>query len=140
MTMTTGVGDAVSPVARLTQEQSRELLGSTRFGRLASLSVDGVRVAPIAFALDGDDVLLRTTSREMLLDIALDPRVALEIDSHGPFTAWSVGVRGTARILVDADEIARAERSGLEPLVTGLDPLWVRLTPTEIVGRHYMLD
>ena len=135
MTMTT----AHNPVTRLTTEQCWELLASSRFGRLATRGGDTVQIVPTHYIVDGRSVLFRAGAGSTLLDLAIDDAVALEIDSHGPFTAWSVVIQGVAHILDDVAEISAAEKLALDPWPGSEDAAWVRITPATVSGRHFML-
>jgi nitroimidazol reductase NimA-like FMN-containing flavoprotein (pyridoxamine 5'-phosphate oxidase superfamily) len=136
MTMTT----ATPPVTRLTTEQCWDLLNSSRFGRLATRGGRTVQIVPIHYVVEARSVLFRASAGSTLLDLALDDAVALEIDSHGPFTAWSVVLQGTAHILDDVAQIAAAERTELTPWPGEPSATWVRITPTTVIGRHVLFD
>ena len=51
--------------------------------------------------------------------------------------AWSVVVKGTARVLDQGQEIADAEALNLKTWVPTLKDFYVEITPLRITGRHF---
>jgi hypothetical protein len=67
-------------------------------------------------------------------------KVALETDDIGRSDAWSVVVKGIARVLDTQAEIDAANALPLRPLVPTLKYIWVEITPTELSGRRFALE
>jgi nitroimidazol reductase NimA-like FMN-containing flavoprotein (pyridoxamine 5'-phosphate oxidase superfamily) len=130
----------LSPVTPLTVEQCWDLLSSTSFGRLGTSAAGSVDITPISYLVDAGTILFQSDPGTKLVHLALEGAVALEIDSHGPYTAWSVVVKGRARMLTDRDDIARADALGSVAELALDRPHWVRIDPVEVTGRHFMLD
>ena len=76
-----------------------EVLASLTIGRLAVLGADGAPdLFPVDYLTHGERIYVRTAPGSKLMDVARDPRVAFEVDAVGDGLAWSVVVRGTARV------------------------------------------
>lgn len=135
-------------MATIRDPEVREFLSTgRRTGKLAVLAGDGrPLVAPVWFALDGDDVVF-TTPGDSAKARALrrDPRMALVVDLEEPPYAY-VQVQGTATFSEDPAELLRwatvvggrymgadrAEEFGRRNGVPG--ELLVRLHPTRVLA------
>ena len=82
-------------------------------------------------------MLFRTAEGTKLVSAAINHRVLFEADDHDVAEGWSVIVRGRARVLRTAAEIEEAERAQLMPWTATVKKHYVRLTPTDITGRHF---
>ena len=51
--------------------------------------------------------------------------------------AWSVVLRGTARVLDNSADIAAAESLGLKSWVPTLKDFYVEIEPVSLSGRHF---
>ena len=51
--------------------------------------------------------------------------------------AWSVVLRGTARVLTNSAELAAVEELGLKTWVPTLKDFYVEIVPTSVSGRHF---
>jgi hypothetical protein len=85
-------------LAVLDDPVARELLGSRQMARLAYTWTDGTpRVVPIGFHWTGEAVVMGTPVRAPKLKaLAVDPRVAITIDSEQSFPFKALLLRGTA--------------------------------------------
>lgn len=127
------------PVEQLSEETCWELLRGASLGRIAVSFRGEPEITPINFiAVDGR-LLLRTNPGTKLLKLTINDKVALETDSVGPHVAWSVVVKGTARVIESQDEIFAADQLPLHPLIPTLKYTWVEVTPTEVSGRRFEL-
>ncbi len=93
------------------REECVLLLGRGRIGRLALTSGALPFVVPVNFLLDGDQIVLRTSSGTKLERAVDHAVVAFEVDeidliSH---TGWSVVVTGVAREVTDPAALARLQ-------------------------------
>lgn len=114
-----------------------ELLRAATVARLAVATRDGVDIFPVNIRVDGRRIVFRTNNGAKLLDIAMNPAVAVEIDGWDDEIAWSVVARG------------QAESPNLKPEVQhlrGLDvttwnpspkPAYVEITPSAVEGRRF---
>lgn len=85
-------------ITGLDRETCLHLLGTQSVGRLALTDSSGPDVMPVNYVLDGEDVLIATTTYGAIARGATGRRVAFEADHTDPATrsGWSVVVRGTA--------------------------------------------
>ena len=128
----------VSNVRDLTEDESWEFLGMQPVGRLATAAAGEPEIYPVNFAASNRRVFVRTAPGSKLASVAVNGRVAFEVDQLGADLAYSVVVKGTAEILADDADITDAEATGL---LTYQDEeskeVWLRITPTEISGRRF---
>ena len=125
-------------ITELTTDECWELLRSEEFGRLAFRLVDEVHITPINYAVEGGSLLFRTSEGNKLLGVVMESNVAFEIDRYGETSAWSVVVRGAARVL-EEDEEHRVENVQLRPWVPTLKYNVVEIVPTAVTGREFEL-
>jgi nitroimidazol reductase NimA-like FMN-containing flavoprotein (pyridoxamine 5'-phosphate oxidase superfamily) len=128
------------PVRLLSSEECWELLLSASFGRLAASVADDIEIFPLNFVAADRRLLFRTAEGTKLLALTVNNRVALETDDIGRVDAWSVVVKGIARVLDTQAEIDAADALPLRPLIPTLKYIWVEITPTEITGRRFNLE
>jgi nitroimidazol reductase NimA-like FMN-containing flavoprotein (pyridoxamine 5'-phosphate oxidase superfamily) len=128
------------PVRLLSSEECWELLLSASFGRLAASVADDIEIFPLNFVAVDRRLLFRTAEGTKLLALTVNNRVALETDDIGRADAWSVVVKGIARVLDTQAEIDAADALPLRPLIPTLKYIWVEITPTEITGRRFNLE
>lgn len=131
---------ATSPVTRLTDDQCWALLERERFGRLATSALGVLDITPLNYLAWDRTLLLRTAPGSKLLELTVNPDVAFEIDGRETGFAWSVVLKGKARMLTNPVEIAEAERAGLRNQLDTEKPIWVRIEPTQVSGRHFVLS
>ena len=126
-------------VTRLSEEECWDILREEEFGRLAFRLVDEVHITPLNYAVDHDTLLFRTAGGDKLLSVAMGSEVALEVDRYDEDHAWSVVVRGSARIL-EEDEEHRAENVPLRPWIGTIKYNVVEITPRVVTGRGVRLS
>jgi hypothetical protein len=135
----------------LDRPQCMALLGSAAngIGRLG-IEVNGqIVVLPFNFALDSSpdaesSVLIRLGPGETLEALLSEPAVVFEVDRVeselvGP-EAWSVLVRGTARIVRDAVDLGDLRSIGLTPLTPETGEIYVRIGIESITGRRFNVN
>lgn len=98
---------------RLGDSEARELFGSARVARLATVGPDAApHLVPVTFAVEGDliftavDFKPKSTRRlQRLRNLADNPRTAVLADSYSEDWAalWWVRVDGCAEVLTDSD-------------------------------------
>lgn len=128
-------------ITELTPDQSWQLLTSNELARIAVTAAGLVDIFPVNYAVDDATRTLyfRTAPGTKLLELAINDRIALEIDGHDEHAAWSVVVKGCAERVDRQSEMDAAEQLGLEPWIPTLKYRWVRIRPSEITGRRFAL-
>ncbi|WP_345314968.1 pyridoxamine 5'-phosphate oxidase family protein [Garicola koreensis] len=125
------------PILMLTEEQCWQLLERIQHGRLVGV-VDGrADIFPVNVAAQDRTLVFRTAPGTKLAEVTVNENVLFETDGILPDQAWSVVVRGTAEQLQTSAERAEAEKLELRPWVPTLKDHFVRITPTEVSGRHF---
>ena len=127
------------PVQHLNEDDCWDLLISSSFGRLA-LSVSGEPdIYPVNFVASDKRLVFRTAEGTKLLELTVNNRVAFETDGVGRDEAWSVVVRGEARVLEKQAEIEAADQLPLRPVIPTLKYIYVEITPKMVTGRRFQL-
>lgn len=129
-----------SPVHEMSRDECWERLRGNEFGRLAFHLTGEVHIVPINYATDHEVLLFRTSQGNKLLGVVMQSDVAFEIDGYGEDEAWSVIVRGDARVLEKRDDRERAENSRLRSWIPTDKEVFVEIVPEEITGRRFDLD
>ena len=120
----------------LVEPECLRLLGSRSVGRLAYVARAGVPdIAPVNYALDGRDLLVRTGPGPKLQAAERREVVAFEVDDldDDAHSGWSVVVVGRAERL-SPDQAAAV--AAPEPWSNGPRRHVVRIRPTRITGRR----
>lgn len=125
------------PILVLTEDQCWQLLEGTQHGRLVSVVGGRADIFPVNAAAQDRTLVFRTAPGTKLAEVAVNENVLFEADGILSDQAWSVVVRGTARVLDSDAELAQAEELNLKPWVPTLKDHYVRIEPTEITGRHF---
>lgn len=128
-----------SPIHELSRDECWDLLKKHEFGRLAFHLAGEVHITPINYAVDGSTLLFRTAEGNKLLGVVMNEDVAFEIDDYSSAEAWSVILRGSARVL-EGQEAYRADNVPLRPWVPTEKHNVVEISPTEMSGRRFDLD
>lgn len=126
-------------MVRLAEDEARELLKTQTLGRLVERIGDQIEVFPVNIACDGERIVFRTAPGTKLAGLVAADEVVFETDEVTEHDAWSVVVRGTARILEREDEIAQAEALELRPLVPSVKRVFAELSVDRISGRRFHL-
>ena len=127
------------PVLELDDEQSWKLLEATRHGRLVVSVAGEPDIFPVNYLASGRKIYLRTAPGNKLAQLTINSHVLLETDGILSDEAWSVVLRGTARVLSNSTEIAAVEELGLKTWVPTLKDFYVEVVPTSVSGRHFVL-
>lgn len=129
-----------NPVLELADEQSWKLLEATRHGRLVVSVAGEPDIFPVNYLTSDRKIYLRTAPGNKLAQLTINSKVLLETDGILSDEAWSVVLRGTARVLTNSMELAAVEELGLESWVPTLKDFYVEIVPTSISGRHFDLS
>lgn len=130
------VGD-VETVETLDERECWELLELAPIGRIALAAGGEIDIFPINFAVHAGCLWFRTAPGTKLLELTINPSVAVEIDGWDEGEAYSVVVKGVAERLEHGDDIEEAQRLGLTPWVPTPKNRWVRVRPSLISGRRF---
>lgn len=133
--MVMGIGD----ITDLAADDCWRLLRSTSLGRIAVSAADTVDIFPVNYAVDDESIVFRTAPGTKLLELAINDRVAFEIDTYDADQAWSIVVKGHAERIERQSEVDALEQLGLSPWIPTLKYRWVRIHPVEITGRRFAL-
>ncbi len=128
-----------NPVLELDDEQSWKLLEGTRHGRLVVSVAGEPDIFPVNYLTSDRKIYLRTAPGNKLAQLTINSRVLLETDGILSDEAWSVVLRGTARVLTNSAELAVVEELGLKSWVPTLKDFYVEIVPTSVSGRHFEL-
>ncbi|ALE05639.1 pyridoxamine 5'-phosphate oxidase [Arthrobacter sp. ERGS1:01] len=123
----------------LSTEESWSLLEGSQFGRLAVSVANNPDIFPLNFLAHDGLLLIRTNPGTKLAELAVNATVAFETDCVTANEAWSVVVKGTARILESQTEIDAANELPLQPWTQSRKWTYVEITPTSINGRRFAL-
>lgn len=126
-----------NPILVLDDDQAWKLLEGTQHGRLVVTVAGEPDIFPVNFATTGRKLYLRTAPGNKLAELTINEKVLFETDGILSDEAWSVVLRGTARVLDQSADIAAAEALGLQPWVPTLKDFYVEIEPTSISGRHF---
>jgi len=126
-----------SAVRVLSELECWHLLDGASFGRLAVSVRNQPEIFPLNYYADDRTVLFRTSEGTKLLELTINALVAFEGDGYTDTEAWSVVVKGTARVLESQSEIFAADQLPLTPWIPTLKYVYVRIEPTEITGRRF---
>ena len=128
-----------NPVLELDEEQSWKLLDATKHGRLVVSVAGEPDIFPVNYLTSDRKVYLRTAPGNKLAQLTINSRVLFETDGILSDEAWSVVLRGTARVLTNSAELAAVEDLGLKTWVPTLKDFYVEIVPTSVSGRHFQL-
>jgi uncharacterized protein len=134
MTDISAKGEAVTI---LSESECWSLLASVALGRLVTSVDDEPEIFPVNFVVQRRTVLFRTAEGTKLVSAAINDRVVFEADDYNVAEAWSVIVKGTARMLRTDEQIEEAEGARLLPWTATAKPHYVRVMPTQITGRRF---
>ncbi|MFD1211913.1 pyridoxamine 5'-phosphate oxidase family protein [Arthrobacter sp. GCM10027362] len=127
------------PILELTDEQSWKLLANTKHGRIVLSAAGETDIFPINYLVHDGVLLMRSAPGTKLAEVTINDKVVFETDGITSDEAWSVVVKGTARVLQSGEEIARAESFGLKTWVPTLKDFYIEVKPERISGRHFNL-
>jgi len=128
-----------NPVLELDDEQSWKLLDATKHGRLVVSVAGEPDIFPVNYLTSDRKIYLRTAPGNKLAQLTINSRVLFETDGVLSDEAWSVVLRGTARVLTNSSELAAVEELGLKSWVPTLKDFYVEIVPTSVSGRHFQL-
>ena len=118
--------------------ECHQLLASVSFGRIVYTRQAMPAVDVVNFALDGDDIVIRTDAAGQLAAATRAAVVAFEVDDIGAIghCGWSVTAVGRSREVTDPEEITRLRRIGLRPGPPGEEEHFIKITPGILNGQR----
>lgn len=133
------MADFENPIEVLKEDEALELMGDQQLGRLVVRIKDDFDIYPLNYVVNEGKIYFRTAEGSKLFTVSINDRVLFEADDHTEDKAWSVIVKGRARILEKTDEIQQADELPLKPWLPTLKYNYVEITPEEISGRRFQL-
>ena len=105
-------------------------------GRVVFVRDVTVHVRPVNYLADDGGVVFCTTRGSMLAAVSQGLQVVFEVDASRPLdhTGWSVIVRGRAREITDATELALLRRGQLKSWAVSPSEHWIRVGVEEVSG------
>jgi nitroimidazol reductase NimA-like FMN-containing flavoprotein (pyridoxamine 5'-phosphate oxidase superfamily) len=125
-------------LVELDRAECLRLLGGLRVGRMVFTDHAVPMVHPVNFALDGEDVIVRTSGGGKLAAAVAHGTVAFEADEFDADTCsgWSVVVVGRAEIVNGIDELVALADPARRPWAPGRTAHVVRIRPEQVTGRR----
>ena len=133
----TGRTAGLNDITELSESECWGLLRQAPYGRLAVAINGHPDMFPINHLIDGNTIVFRSAAGTKLAAAVLGRAVAFEADGYDDEMAWSVVVKGHARIVERLDEYLEAEQLPIMPWLAGPKPNIVRIEPGEITGRRF---
>lgn len=135
---TTGHPEAPEGTAALSTSECLALLRGSVIGRLAVMLDDQPDIFPVNHIVDQGTIVFRTQEGTKLAACA-DRRIAFEVDGYdtSDASAWSVVVKGRARVIRETYEAIEALRLPLFPWQSGQKPFFIRIEPDTVTGRRF---
>lgn len=127
------------PVLVLDDEQCWKLLQNTQHGRLVLNAAGETDIFPINYRAHDGLLLLRTAPGTKLAELTINENVVFQADGITSDEAWSVVVKGRARVLEHSSDIAAAEALNLKTWIPTLKDFYVEIKPSHVSGRHFNL-
>ncbi len=128
-----------NPVLELDDDQSWQLLEATKHGRIVVSVAGEPDIFPVNYVTSDRNIYLRTAPGNKLAQLTINSNVLFETDGILSDEAWSVVLRGTARVLTNSAELEAVEALELKTWVPTLKDFYVEIVPTSVSGRHFQL-
>jgi len=132
--MATATDDAMR---RLAEEDCWALLERETLGRLGLVVAGDLEIFPVNYRVDGRRLLFRTAEGTKLAGLTVHDQVVFEIDGADETSAWSVVVKGTARVLEHEAELLHAEQVPSASWLPTLKTRFVEIRPSSMSGRGF---
>lgn len=137
-----GRDDAPPSLETVPAAECWRLLEGVEVGRLGVAVGGEVDIYPVNFAVDAGTIVFRTAEGTKLVEVVLAHKVAFEADGYDPGTgvAWSVVVKGEGELLDRFEDIYHAQELALVPWNTTPKERFVRIVPTTVSGRRFVVE
>lgn len=127
------------PGENMSVDDAWRFLEHTRFGRLALSVSNEPDIFPLNYLAHDRKLLMRTNPGTKLAELTINDSVAFEIDGLAEDEAWSVVLKGKARILESQTEIDAVSELPLSPWLQTLKYTFVEIIPTSVRGIRFQL-
>ena len=124
-------------IEQMSTDECWEILDRERFGRLAVAVQGEPDIFPINFLVDNGALLMRTAPGTKLTELVINAAVAVEADGRSGDEAWSVIVKGLARMVDSFSETYADDEKPLETWLPSDKPIYVEITVRDISGRRF---
>lgn len=126
-------------IVQLSEPECWTLLQRSEVGRLAVSISDHPDIFPVNHIVDDGAVVFRSGAGTKLAASVLGKAVAFEVDGYDSEAgeAWSVVVKGRARLVENMWDMMAADDLPLFPWHRGPKPNVVRIEPDDITGRRF---
>ncbi|GAA4318561.1 pyridoxamine 5'-phosphate oxidase family protein [Klenkia terrae] len=136
-------GTAERRIEELDEATCRALLRTAAIGRIAFTEGALPAVQPVAFVVDGAEIVIPTRRGSKVTAASRHTVVAFEVDDVdlAERTGWNVTVVGPSRVIEDPDEIHRLDAYGVRPWAPGgAGHCYVGITVGLLRGRRVHRD
>ena len=124
-------------IEQMSEAECWEVLDQERFGRLAVAVGGDPDIFPINFLVDDGKLLMRTAAGTKLTELVINSAVAVEADGQDQTEAWSVVLKGNARMVDSLSETYADDEKRLETWLPSAKPIYVEITPRQLTGRRF---
>ena len=125
-------------IVELSTQECWEILDRERFGRLAVAVNGDPDIFPINFLVDDQKLLMRTAPGTKLTELVINSAVAVEADGRDGDTAWSVVLKGVARMVDSFSETYSDDGKSLETWLPSEKPIYVEIIARSMSGRRFL--
>jgi len=108
-----------------------------------AVTTDGApEIFPVNYVPNYGTVVFRTGPGSKLDAVLGGGPIALEADGLNTYgtIAWSVVIKGTAQVVDSQEDFQEAADAGLSPWEAGSKDHLVRVTPSEVSGRRFVIN
>jgi uncharacterized protein len=129
-------------LVELDRDECLALLAAGEVGRVVVAAPPGAPpiVRPVTYRFDdqSQSVVFRTDSGSKLHALSSSDSACFEVDQMDPGErlGWSVIVAGVTERVTSPGEIARLDRLGLRPWISGTHGHWIRIHARSVSGRR----
>ncbi|WP_115787173.1 pyridoxamine 5'-phosphate oxidase family protein [Arthrobacter silvisoli] len=133
---------SASDTTSLTVHDCWKYLGTASVGRIALVSSGDPEIFPVNYVPDYGTLIFRTGPGTKLDAVQSGKPIAFEADGLNRYgtIAWSVVVKGTAELVDDVAELQEAAGTSLSPWEAGPKDNVVRIIPTGLSGRRFVIS
>ena len=133
--------EAAQETKELSIHDCWKYLQSTATCRIALVNGDAPEIFPVNYVPNFGTILFRIGQGTKLRALRESPVIAIEADGFNRYgtVAWSVILKGRPEFVTHPEEIQEAVDAGLSPWQAGRKDVLVRVTPSEISGRRFVI-
>ncbi|MBK8469336.1 MAG: pyridoxamine 5'-phosphate oxidase family protein [Candidatus Phosphoribacter sp.] len=124
-------------IVEMSTSECWDILDRERFGRLAMAIQGEPDIVPVNFLVDNEKLLMRTAPGTKLTELVINAAVAVEADGREGDEAWSVVLKGIARMVDSFSETYADDEKHLQTWLPSDKPIYVEITARSITGRRF---